>query len=121
MRQDQVSVDIVRAPGCVTLRVTGEIDMSTAALVREAAIHALRHQPALDIDLSGVTFMDSSGLHMLLATRRRAEVQGGHLRLLDPAPRVMRVLEMTGVDGMFEIKIDDSAAGGHESLAAGVP
>ena len=112
MRQDHVAVEVVRSPGRVTLRVTGEIDMSTAPSVHEAAVGAIRHHPTLDIDLSAVTFMDSSGLHMLLATKQLAERRGGHLRLLNPTPSVKRILEVTGVDGMFEIETDDPAATG---------
>jgi len=112
VRQDHVAVEVVRSPGRVTLRVTGEIDMSTAPSVHEAAVGAIRHHPTLDIDLSAVTFMDSSGLHMLLATKQLAERRGGHVRLLHPTPSVMRVLEVTGVDGMFEIETDDSPATG---------
>jgi anti-sigma B factor antagonist len=112
VRQDHVAVEIVRSPGRVTLRVAGEIDMSTAPSVHEGAVDAIRHHPTLDIDLSAVTFMDSSGLHVLLATRQLAERRGGHVRLMHPTPSVMRVLKVTGVDGMFEIETDDSAATG---------
>ena len=117
MREDRVTVEIVRGPASSTLRVTGEIDMSTAPTVHEAAINAIRVYTALDIDLSDVTFMDSAGLHVLLATQRRAERHGGYLRLLHPTPRVMRVLEVTGVDGLFEIESGDPPVGG-EALAS---
>jgi anti-sigma B factor antagonist len=117
MRQDRVTVEIVRGPASATLRVTGEIDMSTAPAVHEAAINTIRLYPALHIDLSDVTFMDSAGIHVLLATQRRAERNGGNLRLVHPTPRVMRVLEITGVAGMFEIETDDPPVGG-ESLAS---
>ena len=112
MRQDQLTVEIACCAGRVTLRVTGEIDMSTAPSVHEAAICAIRLHPTLDIDLSAVTFMDSSGLHVLLATKKRADIRGGSLRLLHPTPAVMRVLEVTGVDGLFEIETDHSSATG---------
>ncbi len=114
MQEDHVNVEIVRSQGSVTLRVAGEIDMSTAPSVHEAAMVAFRHHPTLDIDLSAVTFMDSSGLQMLLATMQRAERHGGHLRLLHPTSSVLRVLEVTGVDDLFEIETNDSAASGDE-------
>jgi len=103
-REDQLSIQVLPDTGCVTLRLTGEIDLYTAPFVREAALRAIRHHDGrLHIDLSGVTFMDSTGLEVLLATRRRAELSGGTLRLIDPTQSVLRVLEVTGVDRLFHI------------------
>jgi anti-sigma B factor antagonist len=108
MHQDQLTIETVRGEDSVSLRVTGEIDLSTAPLLREAALCALRHHSTtVDIDLSGVPFMDSTGLEVLLATRRRADLDGGRLRLIAPTSAVMRVIEVTGLDRLFEI---DAAA-----------
>ncbi len=105
MHQDEVTIETVPGEGRVSLRVTGEIDLSTARLLRETALCALRHHSStLDVDLSGVPFMDSSGLEALIATRRRAELHGGRLRLIAPTPAVMRVIEVTGLDRLFEIE-----------------
>jgi anti-sigma B factor antagonist len=104
-REEQLRIEVVPASGCVTLRLTGEIDLYTAPSVREAALRAISHHDgALHVDLSGVTFMDSTGLEVLLATRRRAELSGGSLQLIDPTPSVLRVLEVTGVDRLFQIR-----------------
>ncbi len=104
-REEQLRIEVVPGTGCVTLRLTGEIDLYTAPSVREAALQAITHHDGtLHIDLSGVTFMDSTGLEVLLATRRRAELSGGSLRLVDPTQSVLRVLEVTGVDRLFQIR-----------------
>jgi anti-anti-sigma factor len=55
----------------------------------------------LDIDLSGVTFLDCTGLGALIAVRNAAIEAGGQMRLSHPQPIVRRVLEVTGVLGMF--------------------
>jgi anti-sigma B factor antagonist len=105
MQDDLLTIAIVPDDDHVTLRLTGEIDMSTAQSVREAALQAMRqHDRTLQIDLSGVTFIDSTGLEVLLATRRRATVSGGQLQLIDPTHAVLRVLEVTGVDRLFQIQ-----------------
>jgi stage II sporulation protein AA (anti-sigma F factor antagonist) len=105
MRQDQLSIETISASNAVILRLVGEIDMNTAQAVRGAALSAMhRHGPHLHLDLSGVTFMDSTGLEVLLATRRRTELEGGHLYLDDPSQMVIRVLEVTGVDRLFDIR-----------------
>ena len=69
MRQDdQLNIEIIPSHDAVIIRLTGEIDMATAPAVRSAALSAIhRVSPYLHIDLSGVTFMDSTGLDALLA------------------------------------------------------
>ena len=90
--------------GFVTLRVSGEIDLYTAPALRDAALAALRqHGTCLRVDLGKVTFMDSTGIEVLLATRRRAELEGGSLTLLSPTQAVRRVIEVTGLDKLFTI------------------
>jgi anti-sigma B factor antagonist len=97
-------------PAGRTLVVSGEIDIATAPRFRAQleALIAEAHSPAL-VDLSAVTFFDSSGLAALLAVRKAAERTDVVLVLVNPAPLARRVLEVTAVDGLFEIR-DDSAS-----------
>jgi stage II sporulation protein AA (anti-sigma F factor antagonist) len=118
MREGQATIEVLRNQGSVILRVSGEFDVSSASSVYAATIRAIRLHPALEMDLSDVTFMDSSGLYVLLATGQRAERNGGRLRLLHPSPRVMRVLEAAGDDGRFDIETGDSAVGAREQSHA---
>ncbi|MFI6316961.1 STAS domain-containing protein [Nonomuraea sp. NPDC050556] len=89
-------------PGGSVIRVSGEVDASTsvqfATLLLEA--HPRPHEP-LVLDLSAMTFMDSSGLTVLLNTRASAEAAGGRLLLAAPHQRVRRVLEVTGLVRLF--------------------
>ncbi|MFB7356049.1 STAS domain-containing protein [Streptomyces gardneri] len=55
----------------------------------------------LDVDLSGVTFCDSSGLDMLLRLNRRANRAGKSLVLTALSPRVTRLLRLTGAEHLF--------------------
>jgi anti-anti-sigma factor len=50
------------------------------------------------VDLGQVTFLDSSGLGLIHAARRKAIQHGGNLVVCKPAPAVLRVLEITGLD-----------------------
>jgi anti-sigma B factor antagonist len=109
---DDEQLTIVVAPGseCVTLRLTGEIDLSTAPLVRDAGLAATRQPvPSIRFDLSGVTFMDLTGLEALLATRRRAARDGIQIHLIDPRRNVMRVLEATRTARLFTITRDETS------------
>lgn len=79
------------------LRLAGELDMATAGdlLVALRERHA---EPEVTVDFSGVTFMDSSGLRTLLDAAKDREGDGA-IVILDPAPQVRRVLDISLPDG----------------------
>ena len=109
MGEEELTIEVVPGSECVTLRLTGEIDLLTAPLVRDAGLAATsQHAPIIRFDLSGVTFMDLTGLDALLATRRRAARDGVQVYLVDPRRSVMRVLEVTRADRLFTITRDDT-------------
>jgi anti-sigma B factor antagonist len=56
------------------------------------------------VDLSAVSFLDSSGISALIRARRRVGEVGGTLRLRNPQPKVRRVLQITGVEQAFVIE-----------------
>lgn len=86
-------------------RVTGELDMATASELRAFLDGSEPNSHPLVLDVSGLTFMDSSGLEVVLrAAATRGET--GPLVLLRPTRAVLRVLEIAvpgGVDGL-EVK-----------------
>jgi anti-anti-sigma factor len=86
------------AEGHLRLVVAGEVDMATSGLLEQAIAAALDpHPPArVTVDLGGVTFMDSSGIVVLLHAHRRATALGCPLVVADPQPAVRRVLQITG-------------------------
>lgn len=84
------------------LHVAGEIDMATAPAFRDAALQAIvDNGPSLTLDLSGVTFMDSTGLHVLVATYRRVRVHAGTFTLRDTPDIVRKLLRVTGLDELL--------------------
>jgi anti-sigma B factor antagonist len=96
---------------CVVVTVDGEIDLDNASDLSEVALAAMREiGPSVVLDLSGVTFMDSTGLKVLLAVHKRAELAGGRLVLAGPTRSVNRVVSITGFDQMFTVCEDVAAA-----------
>jgi anti-anti-sigma factor len=96
------------------LGVSGEIDLSTATMLRAAIESALDRAPReLWIDLSEIEFMDSTGLHALLDARRHAVTHNCRLAVVCPAGSVRRLLEITGVDAAMTIYADRDAAHRH--------
>ena len=112
MNTDQLTIEIVPSPDCVTLHLNGEIDMHTAPHLREATVCATRQfSTVLALDMAQVAFMDSAGVEVLVAARRRIDLEGGRLKVLNPSRRVLRVLEVTGIDRLFEIEHTPPSAG----------
>jgi anti-anti-sigma factor len=82
----------------VTVEVGGEIDMQSGRCLRNQLCFMIwAHGPRLALDLTGVTFIDCSGLGALVATRRLARVQGGWLRLIAVSGCARRLIEITGL------------------------
>lgn len=102
--------------GCVIVRLSGEIDVANSEAVQGhlAGLVELGH---LVIDLSGVTFMDSSGLSALIVAHKRTESLGHSVRLVGAHGPVRRVLEVTQIDRLIAYH-DDVADAVEAALAA---
>ncbi|MFI8293679.1 STAS domain-containing protein [Streptomyces sp. NPDC085614] len=100
------AVTVVASPGEAHTRVhvAGEIDLDSAGHLRVALMRALSAAPAgtgLVLDMSAVTFCDSSGLNALLRLRQQAIEDGRSLTISHTGPQVARLLEMTGSAALF--------------------
>ena len=88
-------------PGPV-VTITGEIDIQSGPQLRDQLLGIIRRNGArLALDLAGVTFIDCAGINVLLAARRRAQLEGGSLRVLRASPRVRRVIALTHLDSVL--------------------
>ena len=82
----------------------GELDLSTAPLLLEHLTALLTNtMPELLLDLSALSFLDSTGISVLIAAHRRLAGQGGRMVLLSPTPLTQRVLEIAGLTTIFSI------------------
>lgn len=93
--------------GHPVISVIGEIDICTApamhAYLLEAGTGIRDNGRDLVVDLSAVTFMDASGLTVLLRAEHRVRPAGGHLRLAAPTERIIRLLAITRLDLYFAL------------------
>ena len=93
--------------GCLIVRVVGELDVATAPVLREHILGQLASgQTRIVIELSQVPFLDSTGLSGLIVAHHEAKARGGSLRLACVQPWVLRVLEITRMDRLFELYDD---------------
>lgn len=81
------------------VRLEGELDLETVPAVEAALVEARAVRNAVRLDLGGVTFVDSTGVRLLLAEAERSRSDGWELVLGRPSAAVARTLTLTGVDG----------------------
>jgi anti-sigma B factor antagonist len=82
-----------------TIALTGEMDLSNAAEVERELLHVeATDVGTIVIDLSGLTFMDSTGIRLLIAADARSRSDSCRLVLTRPPAHVFRVLCIAGVD-----------------------
>jgi anti-anti-sigma factor len=94
----------------VQLVLAGEFDLAALPQFEDAIAAAEAGAPAaIVIDLSGLTFMDSSGLRALVTGDERARNAGRRLAIVPGPPPVRRVFEITQLDGKLDLVEDASA------------
>lgn len=95
------------------LRVAGEIDVASTDRVRERVGQLLSAgRSDLVVDLSDVTFMDSTGLGLLVGTLKRVRLADGRLVLVVGSEQLLKVFRITGLTQVFTIHgtLDDALA-----------
>jgi anti-sigma B factor antagonist len=84
--------------------VIGRVDSSNAAELGSALDKVVDDGKAnLVLDLGGVDYMSSAGLREMVRVLKRVKRTGGDLRIANPSDRVKEVLELAGLDTIFEI------------------
>jgi anti-sigma B factor antagonist len=84
--------------------VAGEVDVFSAPELAEQLTQLFdAGRRTVVVDLTSVTFLDSTGLGTLVAARNRAEEAGGQLPIIGSGERVLKLFRITGLDEVFEI------------------
>lgn len=94
-------VTIARVDGVPVPRLVGELDLSTAGAVRRPLLDAARDRPSAVLDLSEVTFVDVSGLNVLLDVRSGLAGSSGVVALVRPCASLRLQLDVLGLDTVF--------------------
>jgi anti-sigma B factor antagonist len=98
-------------PGVAVLAASGEIDVATAPELHDRLGKLLQGSPELlVVDLADVSFIDSTGLGVLVGAVRDVRAGGGDLRLVVTQPQIIRLLEITGLDEVFNVRSSTSDA-----------
>lgn len=106
-----IRFDVVdHGPGVRVLHVVGELDTLTSPQLQTRMAGQLTDVGHLVVDLTGVTFLGSAGLAVLVGAQADAEGRGCRLLLVPGSRIVERALEATGLLGLFTIADDVAAA-----------
>ncbi len=86
----------------LTLYVTGEIDHHNARRIRETADGLIqqKHPTLLNLNFSGVSFMDSSGIGLIMGRYRTMKLYGGRLKVTEIPKGLRRMMELSGLSGL---------------------
>jgi anti-sigma B factor antagonist len=92
------------AKGATTVvHVGGDLDVYTAPRLKETLEEAMTGGTRLVLDLSGVQFIDSTALGVLVGALQLSQSNDGDFRLVVGDPFLLKIFHITGFDGMFSI------------------
>lgn len=90
-------VDVSRSGDTLTVRPSGELDIATVPRLADA-LHTQEAYDRLVLDLRGLSFIDSSGLRLVLMEVERAAGEGHAVEVVPGDERVQRIFRLTGAD-----------------------
>jgi len=84
------------------VRMSGEIDYTVTPKIRTGLLNYIeKTQGQLQLDLSELSYLDSSGLAVFIEARRHLVEQGRTLSIVDVTPEVKKIFQLTQVDKLF--------------------
>lgn len=104
----QLTIEETTNGATTVLDIAGEIDLATAPQLN-ARIETIQPDATVVLDMSGVTFMDSTGLRVLIGAHERSKEAGGRLAVVASEGPVTKLLSITGVDAWLDL---------HDSLSS---
>ena len=107
--------------GCVVVTVAGDVDISTSPDLRAALSGAIADGiRAIVVDLSAVSFVDSTALGVLVGAYTALRNTGGRLALVNDHEAVLKVLRITALDDVLGVHptLDDAVASVTQSVSA---
>ena len=97
-----MTINVERDFGLVTLEITGRLDTTTAPNLESAINELLEDTKELVFDMSGVEYISSAGIRVLLGAHKKMNSNQGAIRIEKANDIVREVFEMTGLLEMLE-------------------
>lgn len=103
----EISVSQTTAGNVPIVAITGEVDVYSAPELKDRITELIKSgHHTLVVDLSGVAFLDSTGLGALVEARAATSEAAGSLPLVCSQERILKLFTITGLDGVFSIHAD---------------
>jgi anti-sigma B factor antagonist len=97
-----LAIEVRHVGANVEVTLSGELDIASAPALRRQLAELLRHRPEIAVvDLRDVGFIDSSGIHALLASRSHAIAAGTQLQIIRPLGHADHAFTMSGLEDLF--------------------
>lgn len=108
-----LSVNVQEESQVTVLEVNGEIDAYTAPELKKSLMPLIQESGnEIEVDLENVAYMDSTGLGVFVSALKASKESGSHFTLKNVQGRVYRIFEITGLNGVMDIKA--AIRGGNE-------
>jgi anti-anti-sigma factor len=118
----QLNVTLVPAPEQVVLRLTGDVDLSTAPVVADALRQAAGlGTPQVVVDLASARFWDCSGLHELVTVTRELDSADRSCRIVGAQPTTRRLIGMANLSSDLHLDGVRTGSAGRMASAARTP
>lgn len=105
-----MAVDVREVNGVTVVALEGDIDLQSSPAVRQQLLACFEKTSRVAVDLSGVTYIDSSGVASLVEAFQVARKKNGTFGLVNVSSAVMRVLSLARLDKVFSIHPSIEAA-----------
>jgi anti-anti-sigma factor len=103
VRNDLLSVAVDAGDETTRLTIAGELDLKSASELAAQLQVACAQRPAnLELDISGLTYCDSTGIHLIERGLETCRANGTCMRITGAQPMVRRLFEVTGLGGLLE-------------------
>jgi anti-sigma B factor antagonist len=106
MKPDLVGfgINVLQVGGAALVCLAGELDIATAPRLREELLWLVNSGiRTVTVDLARLTFIDSTGLSVLVMAMKRLREEGGDLALRSPNPAAQHIFDVTGLTKVFAI------------------
>ena len=100
---EALTIEARHERGYPVVTVAGEIDIATAARLREQLFELAAGGRPLVADLDQVRFIDSAGLAALVGAAKRAAAHGGSLHVVCARPQIRKLFRLTGLDSRIPL------------------
>jgi anti-sigma B factor antagonist len=91
------SISSRRLEDGILVALRGDVDLASAPIVEAELRRAEESESLVTLDLSQVSFMDSTGMRTVITADQRLQARGGSLRIIDVPPQVSRLFELVGI------------------------